>query len=379
MRQFVCAECQVAVRPTAVFVSGEQTFWSALPAESAEYEATCGQRDGHVTNGIHGCPFMRLMIDQWLTSGSGDGASASRRFTDDDIPSQPIEQLVASSEPASRFAIQGESYRWTLPEHKPEAASVAKPDAPVVMTMSPTLPAWDESPTADPDLRDIMMHFQSLGDNCEFGLLQRWAQAEPLDLLRFAGLFIPVEQRLRGIIDALMVGFSGLGEEPSSIHCELQGDTYPRPYMVRETRWNLRYHIDEDEETTDPRTVHRQQVVALRFRHRKLLEDLREAHRVFVWKSNVATREAEVRELVACLRRHGPNLLLWVDAAGSGHRAGSVEYAGSGLLKGYVDRFAPYDDATDIDAAAWYDVCRRALDVAEALGRHGERRDVTQR
>jgi hypothetical protein len=220
---------------------------------------------------------------------------------------------------------------------------------------------------AEPTLPDIMMRFQSLGDNCEFGLVQRWAEAEPLDLLRFAGLFIPVEQRLRRITEALAVGFSGLGEDPATVHCELQGDERPRPYMVRETQWNLRYHIDQDEATIDPDTVHRQQVVSLRFRRRRLLDDLREAHRVFVWKSNVPTPELNVRSLVACLRRYGPNLLLWVQVATDEHRAGSVEYAGGGLLKGYVARFAPYHDATDIEPASWHEMCWNAWAVAEIL------------
>ena len=46
MRQFVCPECQVAVRPTALFVSREKTLWSTLPAESAMYDRACRHKDG---------------------------------------------------------------------------------------------------------------------------------------------------------------------------------------------------------------------------------------------------------------------------------------------------------------------------------------------
>ncbi len=34
-------------------------------------------------------------------------------------------------------------------------------------------------------LQDLMLQFESLGQNCEFGLVQRRAGADPLGLLRF--------------------------------------------------------------------------------------------------------------------------------------------------------------------------------------------------
>ena len=48
------------------------------------------------------------------------------------------------------------------------------------------------------------MRFESLGDNCEFGLFQRMCNAEPLGLFRFAGGYLPE------IIRGLNSGFSGL-------------------------------------------------------------------------------------------------------------------------------------------------------------------------
>ena len=37
------------------------------------------------------------------------------------------------------------------------------------------------------DDRDLVLQFESIGDNCELGLVQRRAGSEPLGLLRFAG------------------------------------------------------------------------------------------------------------------------------------------------------------------------------------------------
>jgi hypothetical protein len=325
---------------------------------------------------------MRAAIDSWLGHDLGEARPAFHavRGAADENAAPRVRPLdiahftVSGRETASRLvpssvppsvqnytpgdAATNRSFQDSLDTH-PEAAATCG-----------TVVAEARPAARVTSLSDIMMRFQSLGDNCEFGLLQRWSGAEPLDLLRFAGLNIPVELRLRRLIDALGVGFRGLGDDPSSVRCELQGEDLPRPYMVRETLWDLSYHIDQDEHTIGAAEVHGQQVAALRFRRRKLLEDLREAHRVFVWKSNAPSSESEIGQLVEGLRRHGPNLLLWVALADDERHAGHVEYRGDGLLKGYVSRFAPYDEATNIDTGPWYDVCCNAWAAAEVLRQH---------
>jgi hypothetical protein len=62
----------------------------------------------------------------------------------------------------------------------------------------------------------LVRRFRALGDNCEFGLVQRHCGAEPIDLLRFAGLHIPIEDRLAALTKAVTVGFEGLGQPARS-------------------------------------------------------------------------------------------------------------------------------------------------------------------
>jgi hypothetical protein len=218
-------------------------------------------------------------------------------------------------------------------------------------------------------LRDIMMRFQSLGDNCEFGLLQRRAGAEPLDFLRFAGFYVSAQDLLQQTIHALTEGFAGIGN-PNSIVCELHG--HQREYMIRDVYWKLMYHSGLHEGEIDVEDLRSQQVSALRFRRREIMADMKAADRVFVWKSNVHSSEADVRDLVACLRRHGPNMLLWVNVEDADHPAGIVEYAGNGLLKGYVRRFAPYAAAEEIEFESWYAMCRSAAGAVDRLQQLGE-------
>ncbi|MEI7711454.1 MAG: hypothetical protein WCI94_08475 [Rhodospirillales bacterium] len=216
----------------------------------------------------------------------------------------------------------------------------------------------------EPHPRDIFARFQSLGDNCEFGLVQRWAGSDPVDLLRFASFHASAEERLRLTIEALTAGFEGLGA-PESVVCELTGDQRPRQYAVWERRWNLLYHPERTEAEIAPDALHAQQVRVLPFRRRKLLEDLEAAHRIFVWKSNATASEDEIVALLACLRRYGPNRLLWVRPAAGAKTPGHVEHAGDGLIHGYVSAFAPYDSAHEADYRSWLAVCMNALILTE--------------
>jgi hypothetical protein len=53
--------------------------------------------------------------------------------------------------------------------------------------------------------------------------------------------------------------------------------------------------------------------------------------------------------------------LLWVVPAERDRPAGTVEVMMPGLLKGYIDRFAPENNAHDFSFGAWMKVCANAL------------------
>jgi hypothetical protein len=213
------------------------------------------------------------------------------------------------------------------------------------------------------DTREVAGRFQSLGDNCEFGLMQRWAGAEPLDLLRLAGFDAPFEDPVRLTTEAIAAGFEGLGD-PAAVVCKLREDYKPRQYLIWETRWNLHIHPERSEFEITPDALRSQQARVLAFRRRRLLEDLASADRIFVWRANIPPPEHEIRGLIAALRRYGPNRLLWVQTATADKPPGHAEDAGDGLIKGYVARLAPRENAADFDLPSWLAVCRGALRVA---------------
>jgi hypothetical protein len=126
-----------------------------------------------------------------------------------------------------------------------------------------------------PALDDLMGLFGSLGDNCELGLVQRSAGAEPSDLLRFAGAHIGVDQRLRVITDAIANGFQGLGD-PGTVRYGLgEPDAAGRrEYYIHENVHQLRYHTFRYDDRMDPERLVAQQTELPRHWRTKLFADL---------------------------------------------------------------------------------------------------------
>ena len=198
----------------------------------------------------------------------------------------------------------------------------------------------------------FMMRFESLGDNCEFGLVQRRCGAEPLGLLRFSNLTLP--QLMRGLDN----GFADLGD-PANMQFGLDSGE-PREYVLQDRAYGLVFHTFIHEGQAVESELIEQQAARLLFLRRKLLEDLAEGEKIFVVKRNGEITEPEALALHAALRRHGPNTLLYVVQGDSEHPLGTVERVAPGLLRGYVDRLAPPSNAHDLSLGAWLAVCVNA-------------------
>jgi hypothetical protein len=209
-----------------------------------------------------------------------------------------------------------------------------------------TVMAADQIP-----LSTLMLQFESLGQNCEFGLVQRACQAEPLGLLRFSST--PLAQ----LLNALDARFDGMGmPENTKIAISSNG----REFMVNDTRFGMVYHAWVNTGDMEPEDLQRREVRRVPFLIRKLIEDLELAEKTFVFKGMGPVAEEEVFPLAMAIRRYGPNTLLFVNLADEEHKAGTVEVRAPGFLVGYLDRFAPGDNAHNFLLSQWVKVCREA-------------------
>ena len=149
-----------------------------------------------------------------------------------------------------------------------------------------------------------------------------------------------------------------------------------REFYVQEQVYQLRYHTFRYEGEIEADRLRHEQEQILRFWRSKLLDDLRTADKVCLWKSNHPQEEGNVRALLAAIRHYGPNTLLWVTPCDEAHEAGTVEDLGDGLSKGYIAWLAPYDNAADFDLDAWYVMCLRAYQTIPTF-RNAQRVVVT--
>jgi hypothetical protein len=198
--------------------------------------------------------------------------------------------------------------------------------------------------------QEIVGHFESLGDNCEFGLVQRLAGVERLGFFRFNFAALPA------LLRALDCDFADVAA-PEQVEIYVEPN---QELMVRVRHYGFEYHTHTRLGGVDIELLRTQQIKAIRFLVRKFLDDLRSGEKIFVRKGMDCTHVNQLRPLLRALQRHGPVTLLWVVTQDDAHPAGSVEVVEAGLLKGYIDRFAPYDDAYDL-SLVWFDICRGAL------------------
>jgi hypothetical protein len=200
-----------------------------------------------------------------------------------------------------------------------------------------------------PSAEQMIIRFESLGDNCEFGLVQRRLGAEPLGLLRFAYIELPL--LLRG----LRCGFEGLGD-PGATEVTIEGKD--REFVVRESVYGMTYHTFQYEHQHSLDEVRKQQATRLAFLKRKLMEDIGNGEKIFVLKRTPALRPEEVLPIYTILNELGCNWLLWMVPADAAHPPGTVEMLLPGLLRGYMDRFAPSENAHELSMPVWTAVCQ---------------------
>lgn len=203
----------------------------------------------------------------------------------------------------------------------------------------------------------VLRHFESLGDNCEFGFVQQRNSVFAGGLLRFNTM--PTHQLLRG----LATGFERFPDRSRmrlERHPTLADD---HEYIVYEDGYGLGGHtsIKVLQGGDSHAALLDREHTRLTFLKRLLIEELENGETIFVFKRNLAPSEAEVMALWLGIRRFGRCSLLWVVPEAPGLPAGSLVVLAEGLLKGYIDRFAPYADAEDFSLACWLTICRRAL------------------
>jgi hypothetical protein len=163
---------------------------------------------------------------------------------------------------------------------------------------------------------------------------------------------------MRNLIRGIEHGFQHLGEI-EDIEPRLEGAP-PKEFMIHEKKYDLVYHTFVYEGERSVWLMREQEAARLKFLRRKFLEELEAAEKIFVYRFSGPMSEEEILPLHLALNRYGPATLLWVVPAERDRPGGTVEVLLPGLMKGYIDRFAPDYNAHDLSFEGWLRVCTNA-------------------
>jgi tetratricopeptide (TPR) repeat protein len=225
----------------------------------------------------------------------------------------------------------------------------------------PTIERFQRNARADDDgvltETDIIMQFESLGENCEFGLVQRYFNAEPLGLLRFAA----TSQAM--LLEALRAGFEGVGDPAYTTLTANPGE-----YITGDRRYGMVSHTFINPRSVAADALFPKQCKRLSYLRRKLLDDLAAAEKTFVVLASADATDDAAREIHAAMRAYGPARLLFVRARVAGCEPGSLRVAEAGLMFGYLDRYGHGGAGAgwNISNAVWLDLCRNAYAAVQS-------------
>ena len=211
------------------------------------------------------------------------------------------------------------------------------------------------------DSDKFISKFESLGDNCEFGLVQRHCKAEPIDLLRWSFIILP------DLIKCLETEFYGLDNpENVSVGFFVPEADDPKEYAIYNKPLGIQKHSHINNDQISMEKLHELEVKRLKLLRIKFLKQIKEKNKIYVVKSNKTPEDEQIFKLYRVIQKYGKKNLLFVVANDRSRNEGTVEELSEGLFKGYVSRFAPYDDAPNLSLEPWLAVCAGVTRLLES-------------
>lgn len=212
---------------------------------------------------------------------------------------------------------------------------------------APWRPREQAKPLSDSDL---FGRFESIGDNCEFGTIQRSCGAEPFSLFRFTFSMI---ENLINVLETDAVDF--FTEDDLEIFHWPNHDEH----IFRSRHYqDFGYHTYRSSQEISADAMKSEEIKKIAYLKRGFMDDLRSGEKVYVRKGRESLEAVE--RLHEALNRHGPNSLLWVVPATETSPAGSLEVLGDGLYRGSIARFKDFAKDEPSDLESWVAVCRQA-------------------
>ena len=196
-----------------------------------------------------------------------------------------------------------------------------------------------------------MLSFESLGENCEFGLIQHHFDVEPLRPVRWTAT------SPGSLIEALNDGFEGVGTAAYTRLIEI-GTEYATTHRIYGMGSHTFVAVDREAD------MYRDQLQRLSYLRGKLIEDLEDRGKIFVYHLEASITPDEFRSIHRAIQRYGAIYFQCVQKSSDEHPSGSVTPLDHGAMIGYLSRLGP-ERRADGDSwdrlvyDEWLTICRK--------------------
>jgi hypothetical protein len=203
-------------------------------------------------------------------------------------------------------------------------------------------------PATEESLWDLSIGYLGLGMSCEFGLMQRYCGAEPLDLFRFG--YMPLD----GLLAQIDAGFKAFTDLSM---LTIEPDKYCHEFVVRERTSGITLHTEKYLGQSSVHEVTHQEFRRIPRLVRKLMQELASGERIVVYCQE-KLEPNEVAALHDALSRHGPLRLLVVSKALKPDDVGCVVRLADRSMMGYLDQVQPLRFARYPSVDVWLAILR---------------------
>lgn len=201
---------------------------------------------------------------------------------------------------------------------------------------------------------------ESIGRNCEFGLVQRNLGLEPIHLLRWAGSQMP------GLVAAFENGFADLADEMTGHSEEAPvGHAHSR-WMLTCQRYGIAFHVEAPKEAEGPEQAGAASMRRLRWQASHLLTGIASCERILVYASRQISTPDQCAGLVEAIRRHGKTPILLVGQA-AGASGDVTPTSWSGVWFASTPMLTRVDWAAGVDQSAWMRILENFADVIHRM------------
>lgn len=207
--------------------------------------------------------------------------------------------------------------------------------------------------------KHILLRFVSMGEDCEFGLMQRHYGLEPLGLLRWASV---KPEKLAALLDD---GISAIGVPANTrlTISESQG-----VYYLAMPQYDLAFNTMFKAHTVDEAVFIVEQNKRTKFLARQIVDQFEDGEKIFVFKQNGHVNKSAAIDLWTAIQKYGDSKLLYVAEAADDKDIGSIDVINPRLMIGALRGLGAGAEGWKIPYDAWLRICEKAAEGFDAAG-----------